>query len=372
MGTCNLCKTRAITISDTVGFCADCIRSSFDAIWPEIKGVHDASRVRYGLPTDPPRDEGGISCPLCFQKCRLPEGGVGYCGIRRVEEGRLRGGRPHEGNVSYYYDSLPTNCVADFVCPAGGNCGYPKYSVAKGPEYGHRNLAVFYQACSFNCLYCQNYHFKDHAGSRGSVAAHELASAVDEWTTCICYFGGDPAPHILHALSASSEALHNAKDRILRICWETNGAVQRPFQKKMAILSLKSGGCIKFDLKAWTSQIHHALCGVDNRHTLDNFRWLGQYFKARPDPPLLVAATLLVPGYVDEREVAGIAAFLAEIDPNIPYRLLAFHPDFQLRDLPPTSRRHAMRCKSVAERAGLRRVAVGNLHLLGDAYDSTD
>lgn len=369
VGTCRLCKTRAVTISDVVGFCADCIRSSFDEVWPEVKKVHDASRARYRLPTNPPRSDLGVSCPLCFQGCRIPDGGVGYCGVRRVEEGRLRGGRPHEGNVSFDYDPLPTNCVADFVCPGGSNCGYPKYSVTRGPEYGHRNLAVFYQACSFNCLYCQNYHFKECAGSRTCITAQELASAVDQRTTCICYFGGDPAPHILHALSASKEALRHAQDRILRICWETNGAVQKPFLKKMAAISLTSGGCIKFDLKAWSREIHHALCGVDNRHTFDNFRWLGQYMGERPEPPFLVAATLLVPGYVDEHEVAGIAAFLAEIDPDIPYRLLGFHPDYQLRDLPATSRRHAMRCKSIAEQTGLRRVAVGNVHILGDAYD---
>jgi pyruvate formate lyase activating enzyme len=136
----------------------------------------------------------------------------------------------------------------------------------------------------------------------------------------------------------------------------------------MVEMSLKSGGCIKFDLKAWDDGIHHALCGVSNRHTLDSFQWAGRFVSQRPEPPLLLAATLLVPGYVDKAEVSAIAGFLAGLNLEIPYRLLAFHPDFLLRDLPRTSRSHALRCKEAAEQAGLKRVAVGNLHLLGDAY----
>ena len=368
MGTCKSCGRNEITVSGTIGYCADCIRNGFDALWPSIKAIHDRSRRIHHLPTDPPNDPQGVNCPLCFQECRIAEGRTGYCGVRRVQNGRLIGGRPHEGNLSYYYDALPTNCVADFVCPAGTACGYPEFSVSQGPEYGYRNLAVFYHACSFNCLFCQNHQFRAHTFDRNRVSADDLAKAADERVTCICYFGGDPSPQVLHALKASSKAIEEAQGRVMRICWETNGCVQRPFLKKMAELSLKSGGCIKFDLKAWDDRIHRALCGVTNAKTLDNFRWLSGFIPQRPEPPFLVACTLLVPGYVDVQEVSAISAFLAGLDRDIPYRLLAFYPHFHLTDLPPTSRPHAERCREASVQAGLRRVSVGNLHLLGNAY----
>jgi len=368
MGKCKYCGGTGKTISSVIGFCADCIRGHFVEVWPKIKTVHDQSRLEHGLPADPPHAEDGIECPLCFNRCRIPEGGRGYCGLRRVLSGRLVGGRPQEGNLSYYHDPLPTNCVADFVCPAGTGCGYPTFAATRGPEYGHNNLAVFYQACSFNCLFCQNYHFRFRTLASEPVTAQELAKAINEKTTCICYFGGDPSPQILHALKVSSEALTRNQGRILRICWETNGGMQLPFLRKMAELSLKSGGCIKLDLKAWDEGIHRALCGVSNQQTLDNFQWLSRFIHQRSDPPFLIASTLMVPGYVDETEVAHIAAFLAGLDRDIPYRLLAFHPEFMLQDLPSTSRSQALRCKQAAERSGLRRVSVGNLHLLRDDY----
>ena len=368
MSTCQYCGKTSKIVSKVIGFCADCIRAHFDEVWPKIKKVHDHSRRAYGLPVDPPHATDGISCRLCVHMCKIPEGGRGFCGLRRVESGKLKGGRPHEGNLSYYYDPLPTNCVANFVCPASQRCGYPLYSVSNGPEYGYKNLAVFYNACSFNCLYCQNYHFKEHTFSSGTVSAKELAGKVDRKTSCICYFGGDPTPQILHSIKTARLALKQASGRILRICWETNGAMQEPFLDMMAEISLLSGGCIKFDLKAWNDGIHHALCGVTNRKTLENFKKLSIWIPKRPEPPFLIASTLLVPGYVDESEVNAIARYIAALNPEIPYSLLAFYPHFYLKDLPTTSRTHAFRCKEVAERAGLRHVHIGNIHLLGEDY----
>jgi len=57
-----------------------------------------------------------------------------------------------------------TNCVTSWVCAASGK-GYPKYSYSKGPEYDFCSLAVFYGACNFNCLFCQNWHFRENLRS---------------------------------------------------------------------------------------------------------------------------------------------------------------------------------------------------------------
>ena len=133
----------------------------------------------------------------------------------------------------------------------------------------------------------------------------------------------------------------------------------------MADLSLESGGCVKFDLKAWSDSLHRALTGVSNRATLENFARLAKRFGERPQPPYLVASTLLVPGYVDEHEVSRLATFIASLNPDIPYALLAFAPHFYLQDLPQTSRSQAEGCLAAALQAGLRQVRLANVHLLG-------
>jgi len=138
--------------------------------------------------------------------------------------------------------------------------------------------------------------------------------------------------------------------------------------RQAAELSLNSGGCIKFDLKAWSQELHIALCGVSNKRTLENFRQLAQYVEKRPTLPFLVASTLLIPGYIDGEEISRIAAFIASLGRDIPYALLAFHPRFMMNDLPPTSKRHAQKCLAEARAQGLKNVRLGNIHLLGDYY----
>ena len=139
--------------------------------------------------------------------------------------------------------------------------------------------------------------------------------------------------------------------------------------KEAAELSMISGGCIKFDLKAWNEDLNKALCGVGNRQTLENFRYLAELSKERKDIPFLIASTLLVPGYVDSVEIKKISRFIADLDPNIPYSLLGFHPDFYMSGLPTTSKKHAQECLEAAKSVGLKNVHIGNIHILSaDIY----
>jgi len=369
MGHCQYCGKEAVTISDTMGFCYECLRRHWDEVWDKIFALHFKSRKLFGLPPSVPKAKDGIKCYLCANACQIKSGEVGFCGVRKNVDGQLIGGAI-KGNLRFYYDPLPTNCVADWVCPAGTGAGYPEYAYAKGPEFGYYNLAVFYQACNFNCLYCQNWSFKEGFKRPHWVTVDELVEAAFKRNvSCVCFFGGDPTPQIIHALAVSKRILKLKDKPILRICWETNGAVNPGILKQMAEISLKSGGCIKFDLKAWHEEIHLALCAVSNKQTLKNFTWLANLIKKRPTPPFLIASTLLVPGYINVEEVREIARFIARLNPDIPYSLLAFYPCFVLKDLPTTSYSHARRCLEVAREAGLKRVRIGNKHLLGKAYE---
>ena len=76
------------------------------------------------------------------------------------------------------------------------------------------------------------------------------------------------------------------------------------------------------------------------------------------------ACTLLVPGYVNHEEVEQIAKFVGNINIKIPYSLLVFHGDYQMRDLPITPRKQAEKCLEVAKNY-LENVNLGNKFLLG-------
>ena len=196
------------------------------------------------------------------------------------------------------------------------------------------------------------------------MSSEELADKVNAKVSCICFFGGDPSVQMPHAIKTSEKALEKAGGRILRICWETNGNMIKDFAEKAAELSFKSGGIVKFDLKAWDENLYRVLCGVSNKPSFENFMIIGEkYFRDRLEVPVLTASTLLIPGYVDAGEVKQIAEFIASIDPRIPYALLAFYPQYFMDDLPTTSRKHAYECYETAKKY-LKNVQIGNIHLL--------
>ncbi len=364
MAQCNICNAFSKDISKEVGVCLKCIRERPQEALAISFNTHKRSREAFGLPAEPPKALNGIACNLCVNECMIPEGSIGYCGLRINKGGKLIGVAQDEGKLSWYHDPLPTNCVGDWVCPGGTGAGYPKYAYSKGVEHGFLNLAVFFHACSFNCLFCQNWQFKKETHMPHTISVRRLAEDVNSKTSCICYFGGDPGPQLPFAIKASKLAIEANKNRILRICWETNGSMHEGLLREMIKLSLDSGGCIKFDLKAWDENLHKVLTGVTNKRTIENFRIIGEYIISRVVPPLLIANTLLVPGYIDEEEVRAIAKFVASISPEIPYSLLAFYPHFYMSDMPLTKREDADRYLKAAKEEGLKNVRVGNIHLL--------
>jgi pyruvate formate lyase activating enzyme len=354
---CKLCGARSRLIATQLGVCLNCIRSRPEEASKIAAVAHAVSRRLFDLPERPPRTEGGRRCGLCVQDCVIGEGERGFCGLRQVRDGKLHhlAGVPRRGFLHWYRDPLPTNCVADPVCTGH-------------TQRGKHNLAVFYSACTMDCLFCQNWHFREsdplavgEPSARGRIlTARQLAAAATPRTYCVCYFGGDPASQMGHALAAS----RLLAERGVVVCWETNGTAHPRLMDRALDLSLSTGGCIKFDLKAHDETLNYALTGTSNRRTLENFGRAATRGRERATPPLVVASTLLVPGYVDAEEVSRIARFIADLDPTIPYVLLGFAPQYLFPDLPRTSARHAAEAEAAARAAGLHTVRVGNRHLL--------
>lgn len=333
IATCANCGKDA---SAVLVYCGPCIRDMGSDARPVYMEAHASIRERFGLPTSAPSAEGGVCCGICANNCSMNDGQMGYCAIRRADSGRLTGADWETGYGDWYYDPIPTNCVASWIC-----------DLTDG-----KNLAVFYASCSFDCLFCQNWHFRLY---RKEMPADEVIGALDTSTRCICFFGGDPSTQMTHALHIGEIGAEMG----LRICWETNGFMSHELAIRMMRLAVDSNGIVKFDLKAYHPSLHEALTGQRPERTYMNFKRISAISTEN-----LCASTLLVTGYVDALEVERIASFIADIDPNIPYSLLAFHPQFEMMDLPPTPRSLAQKCLTAARNAGLRRIHLGNVHLL--------
>jgi len=378
MGTCKFCGEADRTISEVLQVCRKCIlEADWNTIKPHILGVHKQVRQLVELPEKPPKAEKPnikLKCNYCINECSLSDNDVSYCGlrnIRRNNSGDLPFPSKSKGYIHGYIDPNPTNCCNAWFCPAGTSVGFPKYSDYEGPEFGTYSYAAFLYGCSFSCLFCQNSSHKQFQ-KRCLFDSEDLANQIakNEKITCLCYFGGTPEPQLPFSINLAERILEKIekgdKKRKFRICWEWNGSGRLDLVEKCMRLAIKTGGNIKFDLKSFNENLNLAMCGVSNSRTLENFKYLTEnFFGMRgKDMPELSGCTLMVPGYVNHEEVELIARFISEINPEIPYSLLVFHGDYQMRDLPITPRKQAEKCFETAKKY-LKHVHLGNKFLLG-------
>lgn len=362
---CKICKKGKA--ANILQVCSSCIKIKPEQAMPFIKTAFETVLAPYNLtlPAFPPKK--GARCRVCSNQCRVGEDKLGYCGLYANRRGKLVSLIKEKGLLSSYLDPHPTNCVAAWYCAGGAGAGYPRYAALPGTEHGYYNLSVFMGACSMHCLFCQNYNYLENTRElKPLVSAEELVSRITDKTTCMCFFGGCAAPQMPFTLRVAKLVRQKAEKekRILRLCSETNGLEDRAMLRKFAELSLESGGGIKFDLKTFDDNLSVALSGTGNRAVYKNFEALADLNRQRREPPFLRASTLLIPHYVDKGEIRQIAEFIASIDSEIPYSLLAFYPTFMMGDMPMTKSKFATECKKIAEKAGLKRVRIGNIHLL--------
>jgi len=376
MGKCNFCFKEDKIISEVLNVCRDCI---FTKDWNLIRGhlskIHENVRKLEGLPKKAPSANNDIQlkCNFCMNECKLSIDDISYCGLRNNKKNQTKElpfPTKDKGYIHGYIDSNPTNCCNSWFCPAGTSAGFPQYSDYNGPEYGTFSYAAFLYGCSFNCLFCQNSSHK-YISRKYLFDAESLANEIcnNKKISCICYFGGTPEPQLAFTINLSELILKKLKnkdpDRKFRICWEWNGSGDRTLIEKCMEIAIKTGGNIKFDLKSYHEKLNYALCGVSNKRTLENFEYLAtNYFGSRGNQmPEMSGCTLMVPEYINYEEVQNISKFISNINDEIPYSLLVFHGDYQMKDLPITPSTQAENCLNVAKKY-LKNVHLGNKFLL--------
>jgi len=335
--------------AEILGVCIDCIRKNQAKALFFSKKAHEKVRIKYGLSTKPPNNKTGVSCKLCSNECKPGEEQISYCGLKENNHGRLKSRvSSKQALMHYYIDTLPTNCCASWFCPG-------KF------HPGKVNIATFFYGCNFDCLFCQNPTHKEFNNIE-PVSIDDYVEYIisRDDIHCICFFGGSPEPQFTFGIKAAEKIL---KKKNIAICWEWNGCGNREFVKKAAEISKKSNGIIKFDLKAYNPELSVALSGISNERAYENFKEITNNYFSNSHPPVLTATTLLIPYYVDEKEVDKISSFIGSLNPDIPYSLLVFHPDFYMNDLPITPREQVLKCYNTAKEH-LNNVHIGNKHLI--------
>ena len=113
------------------------------------------------------------------------------------------------------------------------------------------------------------------------------------------------------------------------------------------------------DLKGFTEGFYRNLCSARLGPVLETL----EYLKHETDVWFEIT-TLLIPGENDSpSEVAALSEWvMTHLGPDVPLHFTAFHPDWKMRDTPPTPPETLHPARRIALSAGLRYVYTGNIH----------
>ena len=154
---------------------------------------------------------------------------------------------------------------------------------------------------------------------------------------------------------AKSAELIKGLEETVWVLIETNGYGLTPHTLDV----FRQAGIDSFwlDIKAYDDNVHRRLTGVSNARILT----LPGELKKRGF--VFEVLSLCIPGWVEADQIGKIAASLAVVDTEIPFTILAFFPEYKLRDVPVPTLQQMIDAYYAAKDAGLRNIKLGNAHL---------
>jgi pyruvate formate lyase activating enzyme len=275
-----------------------------------------------------------VQCQACSWYCRVADGKTGICGTRINHQGKL---------YSLVY---------------GRVIGLQLDPVEKKPLFhflpGKYLLSFGTTGCNFGCKFCQNW-----TQSQGSKLGVKIEAAVvtpkeivelalEKKAAGIAYTYNEPAIFIELAYDTAKLA----KKKGLKNVFVSNG-----FESAESFQYIKPYlDAINIDLKSFSNKFYTQICKAKIEPVKANIK---KYFKAGISTEV---TTLLIPGYNDsDEELQQIAQFLAGISKDIPWHISAFHPDYQMLDVPVTKHEDLLRAYKIGRQAGLNYVYLGNI-----------
>jgi pyruvate formate lyase activating enzyme len=280
-------------------------------------------------------EDGRVQCDLCPRYCKLREGQRGLCFVRACE---------NEAIVLKTYGRSSGFCI-DPIEKKPLNHFYPGTPV----------LSFGTAGCNLACKFCQNW---DISKSRemdtlAATASPEAIARAAAEMGCgsVAFTYNDPVIFHEYAIDAAQACHERGIKTVAVTAGEICDEPRREFFRHIDAANV--------DLKAFTEGFYRKLCKGDFQTVLDTLL----YLRNETDVWYEVT-TLLIPDENDsDAELEGLSQWMMEhLGAEVPLHFSAFHPDFQMRDKPPTPASTLTRARDIAMSNGMRYVYTGNVH----------
>ena len=282
-----------------------------------------------------------VQCDLCPRACKLRPGQRGFCFVRGNTGGRI---------------TLDTY---------GRSSGFGLDPVEKKPLNhflpGSSVLSFGTAGCNSACRFCQNWDIsKARSWDRLGVDAPPEAIAdvaVRRGARSVAFTYNDPIVFAEYAIDTAEVCRERGLHPIAVTAGYMSAAARPDFYAAMDAANI--------DLKGFTEDFYRKVTGTHLADVLDTIDYAVNEARTPDGRHVWVElTTLLIPGHNDDdRQLHRECAWIREhCGQDVPLHFSAFHPDFKMRDVPPTPLDTLVRARRIAMEEGLRFVYTGNVH----------
>jgi pyruvate formate lyase activating enzyme len=274
-----------------------------------------------------------VACQLCARYCMLLDGESGRCRARRNVGGELRSlvyGRP----VSVHVDPIEKKPFFHFL---PGSQAYSLGTIG----------------CPLSCKFCQNWQISQARPGdfdTGYMAPPAVAdAALRRGVAVVAFTYNEPTVFAEYALDIAAVCRPHGLRCVMVSCGFMSA---RPLADLCGALD-----AIKIDLKGFSDDFYRRVSGAALAPVLRSI------VQVRKSGVHLEIVNLVVPTLNDaDASLKRLADWvMTELGPDVPVHFTRFHPDYQLRNLPPTPVATLDRARDMARARGLRYVYVGNV-----------
>ncbi len=292
-----------------------------------------------------------VQCQACRWYCAIPNGQFGVCGVRQNRNSKL------------------------YLLVYGKAVGMHLDPIEKKPLYhflpNSTALSFGTVGCCFGCLFCQNYiQSQPTREIRYSPIPLSQKTKLIKQTINQLSQNFPPQKIIQLALKSKAQSIaytYNEPTIFIEYAYDTaklakkhglyNIFVSDGFESKESLeLIAPYLDAINIDLKSFNPNFYKKIVKGRLDYVLDNIK---QVYKKGIH---LEITTLIIPNHNDSKEeLTQIAQFIKNIDPNIPWHITAFHPDYKMRSTPPTPISTLIMAWEIGKKAGLNYIYTGNV-----------
>ena len=274
-----------------------------------------------------------VKCRLCPHQCVISEGARGHCRVRENRGGRLYSlvyGAP----CAVHIDPIEKKPFFHFLPTASA-------------------LSLATAGCNLRCKYCQNWTISQSSPEQVEAAdlppARLVQAAIANRAPVVAYTYSEPV--IFYEYMYDTARI--GREQGLRNVVISAGYINpEPLKALCQVVD-----AIKIDLKGFNADFYRDVCGAELEPVLEAIRTIAA------SGVHLEVVNLVVPTLNDDLdEMRALCRWIVEnVGPDVPLHFSRFHPDYQLKNLPPTPQTTLEQAWQTAREEGVHYAYIGNL-----------